>query len=454
MDDIVLDEVEVDPDVAQVYCEGWQSWSPSLVTRWRQNGPRPGDERLHDHFYRRGASWSDPGMHAAGTVQSDGGLLALDPGVGDDVMVYAAPDPAHIPVVRATPHGARTYRITADGPCTRQRFPGPIRRALDAWAAAWPDTWGPRWAPGGECWTARDERPVPPLWCSWYAYRRRVDHAAVQATMDTIRRHQLPVESLLWDDGYFATLGDWRTSVRADLGSLEAMAARVGDRGFAPGLWLCPTLAQVDSEAVRADPEAWVPEVDAPFGTARRVRVLDPTSPAGADLLTGLITGVVEAGFQVLKLDFLWTGALPGRRASGVGPVTAYREALRLIRDAAGPETVLLGCGNPTLASVHAGLTAYRVSPDNGPVWEPPEGDLSQPAGRSAVLTGTARAHLAHLTRPDPDVLMVGPEVQGREEIAAHVDALPRNVRASGDRLDELDDWGVQTTRTVLARGR
>lgn len=161
----------------------------------------------------------------------------------------------------------------------------------------------------------------------------------------------------------------------------------------------------------------------------------------------------VSAGFTILKLDFMWVGAIPGVRASGADPITAYREALRLIRQAAGPAVQLLGCGSPTLASVHAGLTSIRVSPDIGPVWEPPGGDLSQPAGRSAVVTGRARTHLAHLIRPDPDVLMAGPEVARREDIADHIDALPANGRATGDRLSELDEWGIATTRKILSNG-
>lgn len=445
-------EIGVDPARARVYAEGWQSWSPSIVTSWGQGSPRPADERLHDHFWRRGAPWNDPGMDAPGTVQSDGGLLAIDPGTGGDVMILSAPDPGHIPVIRAIPQDSR-YIVTADGPCTQQRFPGPISAALAAWAGTWPESWDGQWKAGGSQWTATDDRRVEPFWCTWYACRRDISPGTVTAAADAIDRHGLPVTGILWDDGYFRTLGDWQSTVRPGLGSLQAMAGHVCDRGLAPGLWLCPTLAETGSEAVRSCPEAWVPGVDAPFGSRRRVRILDPTSPAGAAYLTELIRGIVAAGFgEFLKLDFLWTGALPGPRASGASPVEAYREGLRLIRRAAGPGTRLLACGAPTLASVHAGLTSLRVSPDTGPAWDPPGGDLSQPAGRSSVVTGQARAHLAALIRPDPDVLMAGPEVERREDLAAHVAALPANVRASGDRLDALDDWGIAATRQLLSR--
>lgn len=66
--------------------------------------------------------------------------------------------------------------------------------------------------------------------------------------------------------------------------------------------------------------------------------------------------------------------------------------------------------------------------------------------------TGRAREYLAALLRPDPDVLMVGPEVEHRDRIAAHVNALPDNLRVSGDRLDALDARGLELTRQILGR--
>ena len=66
----------------------------------------------------------------------------------------------------------------------------------------------------------------------------------------------------------------------------------------------------------------------------------------------------------------------PGPRHSGTDPITAYREGLEVIRDAAG-DAYLLGCGAPILPSVGL-LDAMRVSPDTAPEWEPPSGDLAR----------------------------------------------------------------------------
>src|SRR5439155_181416 len=75
-------------------------------------------------------------------------------------------------------------------------------------------------------------------------------------------------------------------------------------------------------------------------------------------------------GFDFFKVDFMYAGALSGRRHSDTSGVAAYREAVRLIREAIGPNATLLGCGAPILPSL--GLyDAMRVSPDVGPLHAP-----------------------------------------------------------------------------------
>jgi hypothetical protein len=64
---------------------------------------------------------------------------------------------------------------------------------------------------------------------------------------------------------------------------------------------------------------------------------------------------------------------------------------MAVIRDAAGSDAYLLGCGAPIIPSV-GHVDAMRVSNDIAPHWEHEDGDLALGGGRGAVMTGAARA--------------------------------------------------------------
>ena len=157
-----------------------------------------------------------------------------------------------------------------------------------------------------------------------------------------------------------------------------------------------------------------------------------------------------EWGFDYFKLDFLYAGALPGRRRQDASPLAAYRRAMRLIRGAVGPQATLLGCGAPILPSLGL-FDAMRVGPDIATRLEPAgDGDLSAPSQRGATLAVTARAFQhGRFWVNDPDCLIVRPEVEARQQWAGIVER-HGGLRASGDRLASLDGWGLEVTRRLL----
>ena len=131
-------------------------------------------------------------------------------------------------------------------------------------------------------------------------------------------------------------------------------------------------------------------------------------------------------------------------------PLEAYRRGLRIVREAIGPDSYLLGCGAPILPSVGL-VDAMRVSPDTGPNYEPWPPDLAFPSQRTAVLTGAARAwQHGRFWVNDPDCLLARPEVERREDWARHI-ARHGGLRGSSDRLRGLDAWGLETTRRLLS---
>jgi alpha-galactosidase len=251
------------------------------------------------------------------------------------------------------------------------------------------------------------------------------------------------------DDGYEAEIGDWRT-LSGRFASLDGLAGRIRERGRRAGIWVAPFLVGARS-ALRAEHPDWlVGGADAGFNWDQRLSVLDVTHPDAAAWLAGAMAAFREAGFEFFKVDFLYAGALEGRRHQDVPALEAYRHGIELLRMAVGPDAYLLGCGAPILPSVGL-FDAMRISPDVAPTYEPSSGDLSQPSQRAAALTGAARGFQhGRFWVNDPDCLVARPAVERREQWAAHVERYG-GLRGSSDRLRDLDAWGLEVTRRLLS---
>ncbi|GAA2431373.1 alpha-galactosidase [Actinomadura vinacea] len=416
---IQITQVPVDPVRGRVYEHGWQSWSPSAAYPVTATGERPRqDPRLQTMCWR-------PDRPAPGQGFQGEGLLAVEPGDGSPARLFAARDGLlEVPSVRARLHRDRLV-IEADGPVDEIPHPGGIEAALARWADLFTERAG-----------VRPPRPAPTVWCTWYHYFGEVTEADIAENLAAIADRGLPVEVVQIDDGWQAGIGDWLDD-RIDL---PAMVSRIRADGRRAGVWIAPFLVAAGSDLARAHPE-WLGG-DAGHNWNRPLHALDTTHPGARDHLRRVFARLRDLGVDYYKLDFLYAGALPG--------LSAYRDAIALIRETVGPEAYLLGCGAPILPS--AGLfDAMRVGPDIGLTVAPPDGDLSRPSQHAATMTTVARAwQHGRLWVNDPDCLIVRPAVEDREAWARTVERYG-GLRASSDRILDLDDWGLETTRRLLA---
>lgn len=426
----VVAELPGDPHRTLVYEHGWQSWSPAGVHRAAATSPRPAIERWQVMAYR-------PETPAPAEGQQGEGLLVVQPDGEGPCTVIATADPHRaVPSIRARALPDRVV-VTADGPVEVRVHEGGIPEALAAW---------------GDRIAAQLDvalQPQAPGWCSWYCHGPEVTDADMAAAI--AHGPDLGVQVVQLDDGYQADIGDWldRRTDRFPQ-PLVDLTARIADGGMAAGLWTAPFCVGAGSALAQAHPDWLVGGAlasDEHWG--QPIRVLDVTHPEAAAHLVELFATLRAWGFTYHKIDFIYAGALPGRRHADCTPLEAYAEGLRLIREGIGADATLLGCGAPLLPSIGR-VDAMRVSPDIDPVWEPAHGDVSQPSMQGALQAGRARAwQHGRLWVNDPDCVLVRPEVPQREGWAAYLDVLD-GLAVSSDRLDQLDERGRELTRHLL----
>lgn len=413
-----------------VYEHGWQSWSPAgLYPADLAESPRPRKPIWQTMAFRPEVAPPATGFQAEG-------LLIL---VNEDrtVEVFLAPDPTRdVPTIRADVRSGRVV-VSADGDIQQvsaMSLDLGLREAARRFAAA-----------GG----VDAVGSLPAGWCSWYTYWNTVTEQDIADNLAAMERHDLPIDVVQVDDGYQAGIGDWLVD-RPGFGSLARTARRILDAGRTPGVWTAPFCVGVDSEIGRAHPE-WL--VDGAVASERHwdqeIRVLDVTHPEAAEHLVGVFAGLRELGIRFHKIDFIYAGAMVGGRREDVTPIAAYRRGLELVREGAGPDAVILGCGAPLLPSVGL-VDAMRISPDVMPDWEPPLADISQPGMRSALAAGRARAWMhGRLWVNDPDCVLVRPDVERPEPWREYVQTL-NGLAVSSDPLPELDAEHVATTRALM----
>ena len=432
----VLAEIPVERSGAQVYEHGWQSWSPTSAYRLDQRPFRPvSDERRVGNYH--------PERTAPHETFWGEGLLAVDPGADAGVHVFGAPSPdGPIPSVTAEVVDDRVV-VRADGPVDHRVHEGD--GGLDAALARWGDAF----ADGH---VTAPLRPPPTVWCSWYHYFTRVTQDDVEENLAAIDELGLPVDVVQIDDGYQTEIGDWlRLSDR--FSSLEQVVERIRQHGRRAGIWVAPFLLGERSQVAREHPDWAVGDADPGSGWDQRLVALDVTHPGAEAYLREVFGTLAALGIDYFKVDFVYAGAMDGSRADpSVSGVEAYRRGLSVIREAIGPDAYLLGCGAPILPSVGL-VDGMRVGPDIAHHFEPLDGDLSQPSQRAAAQNTRWRAwQQGRFWVNDADCLVAAPHVERREDWAEIV-AGYSGLRASSDRLGELDAWGLETTRRLLQPG-
>jgi alpha-galactosidase len=270
---------------------------------------------------------------------------------------------------------------------------------------------------------ARVPKQVATGWCSWYYFFSEVNEQDFVGNLDQVAksREEMPLSTVQLDDGFEAEVGDWLDVNVKFPNGLAWLAERAGNAGLRPGVWLAPFIVKPTSVTAREHAD-WLlrdihgQPVSSGYNWGQFTQALDPTHPGAQDYVQRVISQAVhEWGFPYLKLDFLFAAALPGRRHD---PQTTRAQALRrgleMVRQAAGQDTFLLGCGSPLGPGVGI-FDAMRIGPDVAPDWYPRMFNITalwrdesgMPSARNAIRSTLVRSALhGRWWHNDPDCLL------------------------------------------------
>jgi alpha-galactosidase len=248
------------------------------------------------------------------------------------------------------------------------------------------------------------------VWCSWYSLYTAIDEPVLIKVINDLG--DLPFDIIQVDDGWQIAIGDWEANDKFPSG-MTALADKIKLTGRRAGLWLAPLIATESSRLFRDHPNWFLRDkhrklISAGFNWGEKLYTLDTTHPEVLTWLASLMKRVCQWGFEYIKLDFLYGGALPGHRYLDLPREVAYRKGLKVLREALGENIFLLACGAPILPSL--GLCdALRIGPDVAGEWENNRDSVllynpAIPGTKNAIRTSIHRTWLGSLVQIDSDV--------------------------------------------------
>jgi len=284
---------------------------------------------------------------------------------------------------------------------------------------------------------ARTWEHVPTGWCSFYYYHTKFGEKEVVENAKFLSKNKGQVEYILIDSGYHLYYGDWTVKDKKFPHGLKWLAKQIHEEGLKAILWVAPFRIGGRSCLYREHP-AWIMRNDsgepivflkegqyvAPsYRTyAEDIYSWDPTVPGVQEMLKELFTKVFhEWGFDGAKIDFLDYPLIACARGSkyynpNVTRIQGIRKCLEIIREVAGDEKYLLGCGAP-LGPVIGIVNGMRIGPDVGCYWGKPESwDTYNALGAMHSMRNTITRYWAHQNFwiNDPDCL-VSEDIEGNK---------------------------------------
>ncbi len=309
---------------------------------------------------------------------------------------------------------------------------------------------------------------IPTGWSSWYYYYEKVIPEDIRRNVRAAASQQpgLPLEWIQIDDGFESRPGDWFSFKETFPQGVAPLAGEIRAAGLKPGLWLAPFIVHPRSRLAKDHPGWLLPgRLNLPANAGFLfddvfMAALDLTNPAALDYACQVVhTAVHDWGFPYLKLDFLYAAALSGKHHDPtLSRAQVLRRGLQALRQAAGEDVFLLGCGCPLGPAIGL-VDAMRISADVSDTWTPQykgvkfffQNEPDFPSARNAIQNSLARASLhRRWWLNDPDALLLRPD---SHLTLAETRALATVIALSGGSLFFSDDLAtLPEARLHIAR--
>ncbi len=242
--------------------------------------------------------------------------------------------------------------------------------------------------------------PQPTVYCTWYhAGASNEKDLPASAAFAKERLAPFGFSVIQIDDGWQA--GTTGNGPRKDFtahrsggpyaSGMRQTAENLRELGLTPGIWFMP-FAGTWNDPFFADKQHLFATKDGkPFEVFWGGTCFDVTDPRTQEYIRSVAARIGrDWGYKYFKLDGLWTGMAAdilyvntGYKDDRFGEsklhdpekthVEAYRQGLKIVREAAGEDVFLLGCNVAqnmrTLGGSFGLLDAMRIGPDNGRKW-------------------------------------------------------------------------------------
>lgn len=252
---------------------------------------------------------------------------------------------------------------------------------------------------------------------SWYNYFQKINEKIILRDLDGLDRASDSVSIFQIDDGYESKVGDW---LIPDYGKfpngIKPIAQAIHQKGYLAGIWIAPFSAQRSSIIAKDHPE-WLIKDNATgkpllgcvgWGGAY---TLDIYNGEAREYIRNFFDVILnDWGFDMVKLDFLYSEAMQPRNGKSRGQIMC--EAMDFLRECVGEDKLILGCGVP-LGPSFGVVDACRISCDVDLKYSPKYYNrmginLELPSAQNAITSSVFRRHLnGRVFCNDPDVFFL-----------------------------------------------